>query len=152
MTLPLAGANYGFLYHAGREDSFRAIAEAGYGLIELSACPPHLDLSDVGPQERRRIAGELERHGLRCVSTNPVELNPISENAQLKAATAHQYRAAIELTGELGGGAVVMITGRRSPLIPVGEAHARELLRGHLEALLPLARSLQVTIALEPVP
>ena len=29
MTLPLAGANYGFLYHAGREDSFRAIAEAG---------------------------------------------------------------------------------------------------------------------------
>jgi sugar phosphate isomerase/epimerase len=152
VTLPLAGSNYGFLYDASRAESLRAIAEAGYELIELAACPPHLDLSELGPGERRAIAAEIERPDLRAVSVNPVELNPISENAQLKAATAHQYRVAIELAGELGAASVVMITGRRSPLIPVAEARARELLRAHLEALLPIAGPLGVTIALEPVP
>jgi sugar phosphate isomerase/epimerase len=152
MSMPLGTALYGFLYRAEREQALRQISEAGYRLVELSATPPFLDLSDVSAGERRQIRVEFERYELSCVSVNPVELNPISTNSGLSSACYHQYRTAIELTAELGGESIVMITGRRSPLIPVPEDQARELLRGHLARLAPVAVRLGVTVCLEPVP
>jgi sugar phosphate isomerase/epimerase len=150
--LPLGTALFGFLYRADREQALRKIAESGYGFVELSATPPFLDLTDVSAAERREIRSQLERYELRCVSINPVELNPISTNRELAAACYHQYRTAIELTAELGGETVVMITGRRSPLIPIAEQDARDLLRGHLTRLAAVGERLGVTIGLEPVP
>ncbi len=140
------------MYTLGREQSFQAIAEAGYELVELSAGPPHLDLSELSHAEMASLGSELERHHLRCVSINPIELNPISSNAELANATYRQYRSAIELAAELGAASVVMITGRRSPLIPMPEAQAKDLLRAHLHRLLPVAAKLGVTLTLEPVP
>ena len=111
-TLPLAAATYGFLYHLSLEDSLREIAEAGFELVELSASPPHIDLSDFTSEKRRRLNQELERLQLRCVATNAIELNPTSANEQLSHATFHQYRTAIELAADVGADSVVMITGR----------------------------------------
>ena len=150
--MPLGTALFGFLYRADREQAMRQIAEAGYRLLEISAVPPFVDLTDVSAEERRRIFSELERYDLECVSVNPVELNPISTNSELSAACYHQYRTAIELTAELGGESIVLITGRRNPLIPAPEAMARGLLRNHLARLAPVARRLGVTICLETVP
>jgi sugar phosphate isomerase/epimerase len=150
--MPLGTALFGFLYRADREQAMRQIAEAGYRLLEISAVPPFVDLTDVSAEERRRIFSELERYDLECVSVNPVELNPISTNSELSAACYHQYRTAIELTAELGGESIVLITGRRNPLIPAPEALARDLLRNHLARLAPVARRLGVTICLETVP
>jgi sugar phosphate isomerase/epimerase len=151
-SLALGTALFGFLYRASREEALRQIAEAGYELVELSATPPFLDLSDVGAQEQRRIKQDLERNRLKCVSINPVELNPITANRDLSEACHRQYRAAIELASALEARSIVMITGRRSPLIPVPEAEARDLLRAHLELLVPVAERLGVTLTLEPVP
>lgn len=150
--LPLATANFGYFYRRGLEESLRDIADAGYSRLELSLGPPHIDLSNLGAEERRRVKQETDRLELDVVSTNAIELNPISLNDDLKEATYRQYRAAIELTAELGGGSAVMITGRRNALIPTPEKQARDLLRAQLERLLPVAESLEVTIALEPVP
>ena len=83
------------------------------------------------------------------MSINPIELNPISSNAELATATYRQYRAAIELAADLGAAAVVMITGRRSPLIPMPEAQAKNLLRTHLDQLLPVAAKLGVTLTFD---
>lgn len=152
MSMPLGAALFGFLYRADREQAMRQVAEAGYRLLELSAVPPLLDLSDASPDERRKIRAELDRYELRCVSVNPVELNPISTNAELSAACDHQYRTAIELAAELGGESIVMITGRRNPLIPGPEDLHRNVLRNHLERLAPVAVRLGVTICLETVP
>ncbi len=152
MSMPLGAALFGFLYRADREQAMRQVAEAGYRLLELSAVPPLLDLTDVSSDERRKIRAEIERYELQCISVNPVELNPISTNAELSAACYHQYRSAIELTAELGGESVVMITGRRNGLIPGSEDLPRSVLRNHLERLAPVAVRLGVTICLETVP
>jgi sugar phosphate isomerase/epimerase len=150
--LALATANFGYFYRCELLESLRDIAEAGYARLELSLGPPHIDLSNVDAEARRRVKRETDRLDLDVVSTNPIELNPITLNDDLKEATYRQYRAAIELSAELGGGSVVMITGRRNPLIPIPEEQAKDLLRAQLERLLPVAQSLGVTIALEPVP
>ncbi len=152
MSLPLGAALFGFLYRADREQAMRQVSEAGYRLVELSAVPPLLDLTDVSAQERRRIRTELERYELQCVAVNPVELNPISTNTALSTACFHQYRTAIELAAELGGESIVMITGRRNGLIPGPDELPRTVLRNHLERLAPVALRLGVTICLEPVP
>jgi deoxyribonuclease-4 len=152
MSMPLGAALFGFLHRTDREQAMSQVAEAGYRLVELSAVPPLLDLTDVSAEERREIRTQLERHELQCVSMNPVELNPISTNRELSAACFHQYRTAIELTAELGGESIVMITGRRNPLIPGPEEHPRNVLRNHLERLAPVAVRLGVTICLETVP
>jgi sugar phosphate isomerase/epimerase len=134
------------------DDSLRDIADAGYERLELTLGPPHIDLSAFDRDARHRVTRCISSAGLTAVSTNAIELNPISGNADFRELTYRQYRAAIEFSAELGGASVVMITGRRNPLIPMPQEQAKNLLRAHLERLLPVAGSLGVTIALEPVP
>lgn len=150
--MPLATANFGYFYHRGLDDSLRDIADAGYEQVELTLGPPHIDLSTFDLDARRRVKHDISSAGLTAVSTNAIELNPVSGNEDFRELTYRQYRAAIEFAADLGGASVVMITGRRNPLIPMPEQQAKDLLRAHLERLLPVAGSLGVTIALEPVP
>jgi sugar phosphate isomerase/epimerase len=151
-SLQLAAATFGFLYRAPLSDALKSIAAAGYEAVELSAGPPHIDLSAHGSTERAELKRLLARAGLSCVATNPIELNAISANADLAAATLRQYRAALELSADVEAQAVVMVTGRRNPLIPMPEQDARAALSRHLEVLAPLAEKLGVTLALETVP
>ena len=152
MALPLAAATYGFVNHRDRAGALRGLAEAGFELVELTASPPHVDLTDFTRADVRAVRRELDQHGLRCVATNAVELNPISPNAGLAAIAFRQYRAAIELASDLGAESVVMITGRANPLIRAADDVAKGRLRAQLERLLPVARALDVTLTLEPVP
>ena len=114
--------------------------------------PPHLDLSDLTAAERRTIKRALDRHGLMCVATNPVEMNPISPIAQIWETAYHHYRAAIELASDLEAANVVMVSGRANALTPLPDEQARDLLRWRIDRLLPLAERLGVTIGLETVP
>ncbi|MGC2486040.1 MAG: sugar phosphate isomerase/epimerase [Acidimicrobiales bacterium] len=150
--LPLAATTFGFLYRCGRDDALRQIAAAGYQLVELAAGPPHLDLSAMGADVRRDVRLELEKYGLQCVSTNPLELNPITANPELAEASYRQYRAAIELSADLGAPNVVMISGRMSPLVPMPQHQAKDLLRIQLDRLVPVAQKLGVTMSVEAVP
>ena len=150
--MKVGAALFGHLYRASRAEALRQIAEAGYELVELTATPPFVDLSEVGRPERLRIKQELKSYQLSCVSVNPVELNPISVNRDLSEACHRQYRAALELASELEAQSVVMITGRRSPLIPGPESELRDLLSGQLDRLVGVAERLGVSLTLEPVP
>ncbi len=150
--LPLAITNYGFLYRLELPEALREISHGGYELVELSGCAPQLDLSALGPEARRELKRTLDRNGLRCMSLNPVEMNPISLNGDLHEAAYRQYRAAIELAAELEAETIVMLAGRRNPLTPMPEGQARRLLAAQLERLLPVAQKLGVTLTLEPVP
>jgi L-ribulose-5-phosphate 3-epimerase len=150
--LRIGASSYGFLYHLSLADSFRAIADAGFELVEVAASPPHLDLSDVTAAERRQLRRALDSHGLKCVATNPVEMNPISPIVSIAENVIRHYRAAIELASDLDAPNVVMVSGRANPLSPMAAPRALDLLRSRLERLLPLAQRLGVTIALETVP
>jgi sugar phosphate isomerase/epimerase len=150
--LPIAATTFGFLYSGSLDDALRQIAEAGYRSIELAVGPPHLDVSDGASEVRRNLRRQLESYGLTCVSTNPLELNPVTANHELFDAACRQYRAAIELSAEVGAQSVVMVIGRRSPLVPMPMEAAKDLLRAQVDRLLPVAQKAGVTLTLEPVP
>jgi sugar phosphate isomerase/epimerase len=152
VTLPLAATTFGFLYSDSLDDALCRIAEAGYRDVELALGPPHFDIWNGASEARHGLRRQLEHHGLRCVSTNPLELNPVTANRELFDVSCRQYAAAIELSAEVGARFVVVVAGRRSPLIPLPMAEAKGLLRAQLEQLLPLAQNEGVTLALEPVP
>lgn len=149
---PIAATTFGFLYRSNLDDALRQIAEAGYRQVELAVGPPHFAASPLGRDERHRLRKQLERYELTCVSTNPLELNPVTANSDLFEAACRQYQAAIELSAEIGAGAVVMVAGRRSPLVPMPIEAAKGLLEAQLNRLLPIAEQQQVTLTLEAVP
>jgi sugar phosphate isomerase/epimerase len=106
----------------------------------------------MGTYERRDVKLELKKYGLNCVSTNPLELNPISANPDLSEVTYRQYRSAIELSADLGAANVVIISGRMSPLVPMPLPQAKDLLRIQLDRLVAVSRKLGVTLSIEAVP
>ena len=152
MTLPLAAASYGYVYFRTLDDALADIAGLGYELVEIATSPPHIDLSDLKSAERRAIKRTLDRHGLKCVATNPVEMNPISPIVNHWETAHRHYRAAIELASDLEAPFVVMVSGRANALAPMPEERTKDLLRGRIQQLLPLAERLGVTVALETVP
>lgn len=148
----IATTTFGFLYRATLDDAFREIAEAGFSQVELAVGPPHFDSLPVNVGERRRVKRQLGRHGLTCVAANPLELNPVTANADLFEAARRQYRGAIEMAADLEAEAVVMVAGRRSPLVPMSREDANGLLARMLEELSPVAERLGVTLTVEAVP
>jgi sugar phosphate isomerase/epimerase len=149
---PVAATTFGFIYRATLKDSLRQIAEAGYSQVELAVGPPHFESLPVSAEERHRVKRQLAQHNLACVSTNPLELNPVTANSDLFEAAQRQYQGAIEMSADLGAEAVVMVAGRRSPLVPMSRIDANRLLVAMLERLLPVAERLGVTLTVEPVP
>lgn len=149
---PIAATTFGFLYRTSLDDAFGKIADAGYGRVELAVGPPHFPSPPLGVGERRLVKRQLQRYDLACVATNPLELNPVTANPDLFEAARRQYNGAIELSADLGAEAVVMVAGRRSPLVPMSMEDANALLARMLEELLPVAERLGVTLTVEPVP
>ncbi len=149
---PIATTTFGFLYRTSLDEAFRQIADAGYSRVELAVGPPHFESPPLGSDERQRVKQQLENAGLSCVSTNPLELNPVTANPDLFEAARRQYEGAIELSADLGAQAVVMVAGRRSPLVPMSFEDANGLLAKMLEQLLPVADRLGVTLTVEAVP
>lgn len=149
---PIATTTFGFLYRASLDEAFGEIADAGYSRVELAVGPPHFESFPVDAGERSRIKRQLERHGLTCVSTNPLELNPVTANPDLFEAARSQYQGALELSADLGAEAVVMVAGRRSPLVPMSRVDANALLVKMIEELQPIADRLAVTLTVEAVP
>jgi L-ribulose-5-phosphate 3-epimerase len=152
MTLRLAAASYGYVYFRTLDGALADIAGLGYELVEIATSPPHIDLSDIKAAERGAIKRALDRNGLKCIATNPVEMNPISPIVNHWETAHRHYRAAIELASDLEAPFVVMVSGRANALAPMPEGQTKDLLRGRIEQLLPLAQRLGVTIALETVP
>lgn len=149
---PIATTTFGFLYRATLDDAFQQIANAGFSRVELAVGPPHFETLPVNADERRQVKAKLERHGLTCVAANPLELNPVTANPDLFEAARRQYEGALELAADLGASAVVMVAGRRSPLVPMSMDDANGLLVKMLEQLLPVADGLGVTLTVEAVP
>ncbi len=152
MALELGVTTYGYLYLRTLEGALRAIAAAGYELVEISTTPPHVYTPATGMLERRALRRLLQSLSLRCVSVNAAELNLISPNPALREVAFKEYEATIELAADLEVNIVVVSPGRLNPLIPAPQEDAIALLKRQLERLLPIAKRLGVRLALETSP
>jgi sugar phosphate isomerase/epimerase len=148
----IAMTTFGFLYRASLDEALALIASAGYRQVELAVGPPHFESLPLTSAQAKMLRRRLDGLGLACVSVNPLELNPVTENTELFTAARRQYQATIELAAELGARSVVMVAGRRSPLVPMPLESANRLLESQLEFLLPIAERLQVELTIEAVP
>lgn len=134
---------YGYLYRATLEASLDSIARAGFHLVEISAVAPHVPATAFDWDERRQVKRLLEDRGLTSVAINAPELNLISPNREVRDVALGQYRRCIGLAHDLGARLVVVIPGRRGPLIPMPAPDATEL------ALLQLSRMLGTPVSME---
>lgn len=145
-------STYGYLYSASLESSLESIARAGFGLVEIAPIAPHLALAGRDTSGARALRLVLERLHLTCVSVNAPELNLISANPRLRAVALDQYRRSIALAAELGAEVVVLIPGRRSPLIPMPDDAAVPLALEQISLLVRDAHRHRINLAIEPVP
>lgn len=143
---------FGYLYRATLESSLESIARAGYRSVEIAVVPPHLSVTTIDRRTRRQLKRLLKDEGLECVSVNPVELNLISSNPEIRELALRHYRRSIELAHELGARVVVVLAGRQSPLIPMPDVEARRLALEQLSRLAAEARVSGSQLAVETVP
>lgn len=153
-TLPLAGCTFGWLHRASLPDALRAIAGHGVRAVELTTAPPHLFTSCFGPYERLELHKLLSRLSLSVVSVNPTfaDLNLVSTNPEIREITERQLVAEIELAADLGAPYVVVVPGRRHPLVPAPEDAAEKVLCDGLGRLADRAAAVGVVLALENSP
>ena len=152
MGLELGVTTYGYLYRRTLEGALRAIAAAGYTLVEISTTPPHIFTPGTEVLERWALRRLLQSLNLRCAAVNAAEQNLISPNPALREAAVKEYEATIELAADLEVDLVVVGPGRLNPLIPMPQEDAVALLNRQLERLLPVARKLGARLALETFP
>lgn len=151
---PLGAATYTFLYAGGLDHALRSLADAGIGLVELTAAPPHVDACTMGGEERRLLRRLIDQLGLSVVSLNPtyLDVNMVSLNAGFRAESTRQLEAAIRLCHDLEVGMLVLFAGRRHPLAPAPRAVVELVLLEQLTHLCDVAEPLGVTIGLENGP
>src|SRR3989337_210037 len=102
------------------EEALLGLAEAGFENVEIGAVKgflEHLDPDDLGPDEIRKCAAALDRHGLRCVS--------ITGHAQLH--TEDGKRSVREPAGRAGAAATRLCIETDSNLMPTAEVGLRLL-------------------------
>ncbi len=156
---PLAFSTNAFK-NATLEAAVRAIGGIGYGGVEVMADLPHALPDRMSAQRRRELAAQVGSFGavsninaftlFACGDTyHPTW---IEHDERLRALRIEHTRAALELAADLGAQTVSIQPG--GPLIGTGlsaDIAAERFARG-IEAVLPHARRLGVTIAVEPEP
>src|SRR5437016_2233176 len=73
MGLELGVTTYGYLYRRTLEGALRAIAAAGYTLVEISTTPPHIFTPGTEVLERWALRRLLQSLNLRCAAVNAAE-------------------------------------------------------------------------------
>ena len=138
-----------------------AIADAGYAGVEVMADVPHAHPATFSPGDRAALRRQLADRGLAVSNVNAFThfadgdtYHPTwiaGDGARRRVRVDHTV-GAIELAAELGTATVSVQPG--GPLIGTGlsRAEASRRFADGLSAVLPAARRLGVTIAVEPEP
>lgn len=151
MPIAPGGCTYSYLWTLPLDEAVRRLADLGFGSLELMATPPHLWPPDFSPAERTALRRLCAARGIEIVSLNPtyLDLNLASLNPGIRAETVRQLGEMIRLAHDLEAEAVVVVAGRKHPLLSPEPSHLWRLVRQGIEALLPDCERLGVTLALE---
>lgn len=153
-TLELGSAIYTYLWECSLEEAIERCLRFGFDTLELPTTPPFLWPAHFGPFERRRLRRRLRDAGARIYSVNPtfLDLNVVSLNPAIRAASLSEVKANVRLAADLGAEIVVLAAGRRHQLIPSPYEDAEELAVEVIGECVDLAAELGVTIGIENVP
>lgn len=151
MSRTCGACTYSYLWGLSLEDTVHRLADIGFTYFELMATPPHCWPQDWSLASRatfRRLCGS---RGVRVSSVNPtyLDLNLASMNPGIRKETIRQLRETVRLAHDLEAGIVLVVAGRKHPLLAPKPSHLWQLVREGIEALLPECDRLGITLGLE---
>ncbi|MBN9530302.1 MAG: sugar phosphate isomerase/epimerase [Alphaproteobacteria bacterium] len=113
------GSTFSFMWLEPAAVALRRMAAIGLNDFDVLLVPGHLWF-DLDANSRRALRRALDADGLRLDSLNlpAIDLNLASVVPQVRDHAVATYVQAIELAAELGAGAVVVVPGRVSALLP----------------------------------
>jgi sugar phosphate isomerase/epimerase len=132
-TLKLGTAHYTYLWDRSLEDALTEIKALGFKYIELMTAVPHFWPPDFTQNQRRDLRKLMDRLGLELTAINPtfLDLNMASTNPGIRKESVRQIIDQITLARDLGAKIIVVIPGKRHPLLAppfetVWENYAKE--------------------------
>jgi sugar phosphate isomerase/epimerase len=117
--LKLGTAQYTFLWDYSLKDSLKQIKELGFRYIELMTTPPHFWPRQFTKEQRKKTRNLMERLNLVLTAINPtfLDINLASPNPGMREESIKQIKEQITLAHDLGAKIIVIIAGRRHPLL-----------------------------------
>jgi deoxyribonuclease-4 len=119
-AMKLGAASYTYLWVCPLEEAIDRIARLGLRDLEIMTSSPHLAPLEFGAYERQRLRRKLDDAQVRLVALNPtyLDLNLASMNSSIRRASVAEIQANLQLAHDLRAELVVVMPGRRHPLIP----------------------------------
>jgi len=119
MSLKLGAAQYPYLWDYSIEYALKHISDIGFKYVELMSTPPHIWPRGLNKKERESIKALFDKYELKLIALNPtfLDLNLASTNPGIREETVTQIKEQIDLAYDLGAEIVVIIAGKRHPLI-----------------------------------
>jgi sugar phosphate isomerase/epimerase len=117
--LKLGTAQYTFLWDYSLKDSLKQIKELGFRYIELMTTPPHFWPPSLTKGQRKDLRKWMDRFDLELVAINPtfLDINMASPNPGIREESVKQIKQQISLAHDLGATIIVVIIGKRHPLL-----------------------------------
>jgi sugar phosphate isomerase/epimerase len=132
-ALKLGTAQYAYLFNYTLEHTLKEIKAMGFRYVEIMTAPPQIWPRSFGRRQRKDLRKLIEQLGLELVAVNPtyLDINMASPNPGMRGESVKQIMEQITLAKDLGAKLVVVIIGKRHPLIAppvevVWEKYAKE--------------------------
>jgi len=149
----LGVATFNYLNRFSFEETLDHLSGQGFRCLEITSSPPHMFPRDLDKARRKAMRNEMEKRGFRVASLQPtyLDLNIISLNPAIREESLRQVKENIELAADLGAEMLVLVTGRRHPLLPLPMEKAWNLCIEGIRECNEVARKHGVLIGVENV-
>lgn len=111
---------YSFIWGDSLENSVQTIADHGFKSIEFLVSPPHFYLSQYKPGMYKKINSIMEKNGMEVLALNipGLDINVASPFPEMRKMTVDLYKKLIDIGQELNAKILVVVPGKRHPLLP----------------------------------
>ena len=153
--LKLGTAQYAYLWDYSLRESIKRIKNLGCRYIELMTAPPHFWPRRFTREQRKNTRNLLERSDLTLTAVNPtfLDINLASPNPGMREESVKQIKEQITLAHDLGAKIIVIMVGRRHPLLaPLVEVVWQKFARESVLLCVEYAEKKKVIFGLENGP
>ena len=142
------------------DESIKAIAELGFGGLEIMCDRPHLYPPDFDAQAVERVRSQVERHGLKITNLNCFTLFAVGDTYLPSWIESEQERRKIRIRHTLDSLKVAHLLDCNNISVPPGgplhdnitRKQAFKLFHEGLDQVIPLAEELGLKVLVEPEP
>jgi L-ribulose-5-phosphate 3-epimerase len=157
--LRIGGSTFSFMWKEAARISMGRMRQIGLNDFDVLLVPGHLWMDEVTTRDVAQLRKQFEHDDVRIESLNlpALDLNLCSCVPEFRTYSIAMYQKALRLSADLGGGAVVVVPGRVSGLLPPDRADTLNWLTESIAKLLEIAEQLDQKLFLElhpqtPVP